>query len=264
MVQETLVALQAQLAELTQQSKAEVCVLWQEIDGDAPLFSYNAGQQMVSASLIKVPILLLALQQVRQGNLSLDTLIEVPQAEILEDSTVFDTGPRSASLEELLTWMTVVSDNTATNVLIEHLGMDAVNRLCRALGLTHTNLQRKMLDLAAIAAGRNNYTSGADMFLLFRALCNGSALPPSLSEKALHILRRQRLKGCLPRYIWEDVNLAHKTGGMDHLSHDTGVFTLGGRQYYLGVLVQNAPSIQGEPALIGRISRLIFDYSRAV
>ena len=64
----------------------------------------------------------------------------------------------------------------------------------------------------------------------------------------------------LTRYIWQDVPCAHKTGGLDRLSHDAGVFELPGRPYFIAVLIWDAPDIDGDEPLAGRVSKLVFDY----
>ena len=73
-------------------------------------------------------------------------------------------------------------------------------------------------------------------------------------------MRRQRDTRMLTRYIWQDVPCAHKTGGLDRLSHDAGVFELPGRPYFIAVLIWDAPDIDGDEPLAGRVSKLVFDY----
>lgn len=253
-----------ELLRLAETNMAEVSVLWQAAGEEEPSFAWRAAQPMVSASVIKVPILLAALQQVQQGSIELSTPLQVAEKEILSDSQVFVNGPRAATLEELLTWMIILSDNTSTNVLIEWLGMAQVNEFCAAHSLAGTSLQRKMLDFAAIEAGRNNYTTAQDMRAVFFALLENQILTPQLCALALHILKKQRDTKLLPRYIWEDAVFAHKSGGLDYLSHDAGLVQAFGKWYYLGVFVQKAPRIEGDERFAGQVSRLVFDYYTAL
>lgn len=118
----------------------------------------------------------------------------------------------------------------------------------------------QMLDWDAVSAGRNNYTSAEDLLRVFRALYAETVLTPELCALARSILRRQRDTRMLTRYIWQDVPCAHKTGGLDRLSHDAGVFELPGRPYFIAVLIWDAPDIDGDEPLAGRVSKLVFDY----
>ena len=114
--------------------------------------AWQPEEPVPSASTIKVPILLAALEEVRLGRLSLEQRVALPAAALLPDTEVFDRGETDCSLWELLYWMTALSDNTATNVILDLLGLDAVNRYAtRVLGLRHTVCRRKMLDAAAAA-----------------------------------------------------------------------------------------------------------------
>ena len=245
---------------LVKENKAEVSVLWQEAGRNEPVFDWRGEECMVSASVIKVLIMLTALQQVQMGNISLTSSLQVEKKEILSDSQIFVSGAREAALEELITWMIILSDNTSTNVLIEWLGMSRINEFAAALSLSGTSLQRKMLDFAAVEAGRNNYTTAKDMQIVFFALLEKSILTPELCTLALHILEKQRDTKMLPRFIWEDAAFAHKSGGLDNLSHDAGLVHAFSSWYYLGVFVQKAPHIDGDKEFAGRISRLVFDY----
>jgi beta-lactamase class A len=227
------------------------------LDDDKPLISINPDAVFSSASVIKASILLTLLEQSRLGALSLEQTVNVEH--ITGDSIVFDSGPRKAGLRELAVWMTILSDNTSTNALIDILGFDTVNAYMRDIGLKHTVLRRKMLDFAARRAGADNLTNAVDMFMLFKYLFGGDKAGHS---EAIAILRRQRSKKGLTRYIWEDAVIAHKTGGLDYLSHDAGVFSFGDKHVFAGVFLWNTERIEGDPRLIGSAGRLVFDYFR--
>lgn len=242
------------------EAAARVCVLAARADTGEVLLDIDAGNPVSSASTIKVPILLAALEEVRLGRLSLRQALPVRAEVILDDSEVFEYGPCTMALDDLLYWMIVSSDNTATNVLIDLLGYETVNAYLTALGCTETVLARRMLDFAALAAGHDNLTSARDQFLFYRALAGETILTPALCRHALRHLLRQRSFDKLTRYAAEDIPFAHKTGGLPGVAHDAGVFFLPERPLYVGVFVTGAPE-DGRYAkrLIGRIGRLILD-----
>lgn len=239
-------------------------LLMTDIDTHETLHAYDPDVQVVSASTIKVPILLCALRLVQEGKLSLEQTLPLAPAVITEDTEVFEAENRrdAYTLWEYLYWMIVESDNTATNVMIDFLGYDAINRFIFSAGLDHTSCARRMLDWQAIQAGRNNYTSASDQEILYRRLCRGELLNPKLTEVALDMLRRQRSMDSILRYVPEAVVFAHKTGGLDYLDHDAGVFFLPHRRIYLGVFTWDGPAPEGDMSqkrYIGKLAKTLFD-----
>jgi len=230
-------------------------VLCQGLNEAIPLISLNPVTVFSSASVIKVPILMTLFSLARIGVLRLEQVVNIKS--VLDDTKVFEHGQRSASLRELAVWMTILSDNTSTNAIIDAMGFRAVNSFVKSLGLRHTLLQRKMLDFASRDAGIDNVTTANDMFLLYKYLFGAGR---AAYAEAISILRRQRSYDNLVRYIWEDVTVAHKTGGLDYLSHDAGVFTFNNKDVYVGVFLWDTEDINGNPPLIGRIGRMIYDY----
>ena len=190
-------------------------------------------------------------------------MLPVPPETILEDTEVFERGVAAYSLWELLYWMIVESDNTATNTVIDALGYDAINSYARdVLGLKDTLCRRKMLDWAAIEAGRNNYTSTADQGRMYSLLFHGRILDEALRETAVDMLRRQRSTDLFLRYIPENVTVAHKTGGLDYVCHDAGIFYVPRRPFYLGIFTWDGPSPEGDKGqkmFLGRLTKAIYD-----
>ena len=234
-----------------------------DLETGAVLFDYAGESRVVSASLIKVPILLAALDRVQAGELTLEQEIPIFPNQILADTEVLDLGQSACSLGDLLYWMAAASDNTSTNVIIDLLGYEAINHyITHTLQLKQTQLQRKMLDWDAIRAGKNNYTSAADQNQLFYLLCHEKLLTPSLTKTALDILARQRDGSMFRRYLADDVLLPHKTGTLDHVFHDVGAFLLPHCSYFLAILTWDGPSLEGDPhqkQLIGRLAKSIYD-----
>lgn len=235
-----------------------------DLTSGRPLIAMGENTRVVSASTIKLPILCRALQDVMEGTLQLDQFVPICPGDYCDDTNVFEPTYRQdgASLWEMLYWMIVSSDNTATNAMISLLGFDHVNDYCQTMGLTQTSLQRKMLDFEAVAQGRNNYTSPKDLYRLFAALYHGEILNPPLRETALDFLSRCRHTDALQRYLPDPVVVAHKPGGLDHLNHDAGIFLLKDRPFYLGIFTWDGPALDGQPEqnrFIGKLSRMIYD-----
>lgn len=235
-----------------------------DLTSGRPLIAMGENTRVVSASTIKLPILCCALQDVMEGKYSLEQFVPICPGDYCDDTDVFEPTYRQdgASLWEMLYWMMVSSDNTATNAMISLLGFDHVNDYCQTMGLTQTSLQRKMLDFEAVAQGRNNYTSPKDLYRLFAALYHGEILNQPLRETALDFLSRCRHTDALQRYLPDPVVVAHKPGGLDHLNHDAGIFLLKDRPFYLGIFTWDGPALDGQPEqnqFIGKLSRMIYD-----
>ena len=191
--QELCAALDAQLAAAQEQ----VCVLAVPLAGGVPLYERGAGRRAVSASTIKVFILLAALDEVRRGRLALDTPVAVTAEDILPDTGVFVDGPGMHPLEELLVWMIVLSDNTATNVLIGLLGAECINAAACSVGTKNTVLERKMLDW--------QYQPGAIIIPARRTCCACSVrcMPKQYSRRSFARWRARScavsaIRGCSP------------------------------------------------------------------
>ena len=186
------------------------------------LASYQESMVFKSASLIKTPIMLCALEDVEKGLLSLETRISVKPCHCVGDEAPVIQNGTDVPLSILLEHMITDSNNSATNVLIDLLGMDKVNAFSRRIGLCDTLLRRHMLDYESARQGRENRTSAGDMLRLYTMLHQGEELTPFMCETALPILLRQHDKELL-MFANPAQKAAHKTGGLSDIAHDAGI-----------------------------------------
>ncbi len=256
--------LEQALRQLLDDFPAKSALYCVDLTSGKPLAAIREDTEVVSASTIKLAVLCCALQGCLDGEYDLSQFVPIEKEDFCEDTVVFEPEYRQdgASLREMLYWMIVLSDNTATNAVLRLLTFDRINTYCKALGLTSTRVQRKMLDFAAVKEGRNNYTSPADQYRLYSLLYRGEILTPGLREVAFGFLSRCRHFDGLQRYLPDPVTVLHKPGGLDHLNHDAGIF-LTERPYFLGIFTWDGPAMDGEPQqnrLIGKLSRAVYDY----
>ncbi len=242
---------------------AKVTVYAVDMNTGTPLLEIGQKTAAPSASTIKVPILLAATQLVEEGRYTWESEIPLPTASILPDSKVYEEGVTKASypLWEFLYWMIVSSDNTATNVMIDLLGMEVINRLCQSWGATDTIVQRRMLDFESARAGRDNFTSPYDQYVFYAKLLQLAPTSPNWA-RALELLQCQRSKDGLLRYIPGNVALAGKPGGLDYLSHDAGVFLDGPNPYFLAIFTWDGPAAEGnnrQKRFLARLSHAIWE-----
>lgn len=243
----------------------QVSLLMVDLKSGETRHAFQPDAVVTSASTIKLPILLTVMEGVQRGAYALRQPVAVPDSAILPDTTVFEPENRRETypLLELLYWMITLSDNTATNVLIDLVGMEAVNGLCHRWGAAHTKLQRKMLDFAAQTAGRDNVTTAHDQYVLYAGLYERAHSQEGPWTVALDTLLRQRCQDAFLRYLNGPVTVAHKTGGLDHVHHDAGLFLSAQAPYYLGCFTWDGPSLDGQPEqarFLGKIARRIYDF----
>jgi len=224
------------------------------------LISEKLEDTFSSASLIKVPILLAVLNYLESNNQSLEQEIEIAPEEWVDFSVISEQRLKQSTIYELLVWMIITSDNTATNVLINYLGMDALNHYFRQIGLKKTTIQRKMMDFEEVENGFDNITSASDMALLFSRIYRRDLLSSAFSELTIDILSRQRIHESLSRYLVDDVKLAHKTGGLETADHDVGIVYSNSGDYLIGVFVTEVTNNDHARQLIGRISKVVYEY----
>ena len=248
------------ILEIIQEKPSEnINILVKNITKNLEIINYNKNDVFISASLIKIPIALCILNEINDKKIALDSIINIEEIDVLEDNKRFKTNVFKYRIEELLTWMIIESDNSSTNVLIKYLGFNKLNEYFKDIGLKDTKLERYMLDDEAIRNKKNNYTSLEDMYLCFKYIVENSILTPKLCKFFLDILYKQKINNQIPRYI-NDITFAHKTGGLDYLNSDVGVFVLHEQFYFIGISIYNTPLKCGDREKVSRLSKLICNY----
>lgn len=179
----------------------------------------------VAASIIKLPILACALEQVAAGALGLDEQLVMQAGQIVGGAGAIAARGAGAALtvDELLHAMIAQSDNTAANMLIDRLGFDAVNATVQNIGCSSTVLARKMMDTAAEAEGRENRTSAADTALVLAAIAAGAIATPELCERARGYLIDQADARGIVEGVPAGTAVAHKTGSLNAAQHDAAI-----------------------------------------
>lgn len=186
------------------------------------LVSINPERRFPAASLAKVPILVEVARQVEFGTLAWDTRYTIPVAAHARSSGVLAdlTADLRPTLHDLALLMIAISDNTASNVLLDIVGMEAVNVTMHQLGLYETHIERHFMDDAARKAGQENWTTAGDMALLLSFFC-ADVLPGR--DEMLKMLLRQNDDSTIRAYWDEGIPYAHKTGELAGIVHDAGI-----------------------------------------
>ena len=187
------------------------------------------------ASSIKITVLTNLYLQAQQGKLKLTDLYTVQLSDLVPDSDIMNgltPGVTRITLRDLATMMVAVSDNAATNVLIDRVGMQNVNAMLESLGLTHTRLRRKMMDLEAAKQGRENISTPREMMTLLGTLYHGKLLNKESTADFFRVLSTNKAS-FIPRDLPPDLKVANKPGELEAVRNDSGIVFVEGRPYVI-------------------------------
>jgi beta-lactamase class A len=199
------------------------------------LFSRNADIQFPQASAIKIPILLEVLAQREEGKLDWDQTFRIDKSNQVAGTGVlseFSDGGSRICVADLCVLMTVVSDNTATNLLIDLVGMENVTLRMKSLGCPHTKLQRVMLDTAASARGEENLSTPAEAARIMQLLAQGKFVNPELSDEALSILRKPK-STAIRKAVPTEIPLVSKPGAIPGVATEWALVELPENPYVI-------------------------------
>ena len=192
---------------------------------DGTKAGYHADQSVVSASMIKLIVAHTFLKEVKAGTYALDDLYTLKASDLVGGAGVIAGYGAGAqiSYRDILMRMIDCSDNTAANILIDAVGMDAINADATKIGLSGTKINRRMMDTEAIAAGVENYVSADDIARLLQMVHKGTFVGPKSSALMLKALEQQEDWGGIRNGLPEGMVFAHKTGNLSNAHHDGGI-----------------------------------------
>ncbi|HEX6308042.1 MAG TPA: serine hydrolase [Longimicrobiales bacterium] len=239
----------------------------------AESLSMRGAEKFPSASLIKVPILVALLDQVQQGRMRLDELSTMITRDRVGGSGVIrHLRPGTAlSLEDLAWLMITLSDNTATNLLLDKLDIHTVGVKMEALGLpqskVHSKTFRRETSIAPDSSAKYGFgvATPDEMVQLFALLNEGRAVSPQLDSLAIRILLANQDGNMMVRWLPSGVRVAHKTGSVDQARNDCGIMYTPAAPIALCVMTrENAEtSYRVDSAahlLIARVAREVFSH----
>jgi beta-lactamase class A len=249
----------------------------QQLDGvlGVAILDLNTGQSFLlrpdevfpQASSIKIAVLAELYHQAQQtahgvsGKATLKDRYVVRSADIVPDSSILGgltSGVSSLTNRDLATIMVAVSDNSATNVLIDRVGMGNVVRLTESLGLAHTQLRRKMMDIQAAAQGRENISTPREMMSLLEQIYRGKVIEAPLLDDFFNVLATHK-ESWIPRDLPADLKIANKPGELEGVRNDSGIVFVKNRPYVICVMTTYLANERAGEEAITRISHLAYD-----
>ncbi len=229
--------LESQIQDIDQRLDGVMGVAIEDLTTGDHYFLHE-DEVFAQASSIKITVLANLYLQAQQGKLKLTDLYTVQSSDLVPDSDIMNgltVGVTRVTLRDLATMMVAVSDNSATNVLIDRVGMQNVNDMLDSLGLTHTRLRRKMMDLQAAKEGRENISSPREMMQLLDAIHHGKVLNKEHTADFFKVLSTNK-ESFMPRELPPDLKIANKPGELEAVRNDSGIVFVEGRPYVICVM----------------------------
>ncbi|MFC4618776.1 serine hydrolase [Camelliibacillus cellulosilyticus] len=253
----------------------------------------NGHRLFQTASVCKVAILATLYDEVHKGHISLKTRTTLTNTDLVPGSGVLqlmDDG-LAVTIKDLATMMIIVSDNQATDKILELVTKEKVNRLTLALGLNDTHLEHSIWELLSVYAGmdpgqksyddlekalettypeskifdmtmKNNVSTPHDMNILLEKLANKTLVTSEASEQMLDILGNQQFGHRIPYLLPEGAKVANKTGSIGSVVNDVGVVYVADSEdaFVMSVLsIGNATNIEGERT-IAQLAKTAYDH----
>ena len=192
------------------------------LDGEAT--GFNEDLPLVAASVVKVPVMVEAFRQFRAGLLDPDEQVTIRPEDRMPScgALTYLSDKVRPTLMDLTTLMIILSDNTAANLMIDRVGVDAVNRTMEERGVPGICLRRKFFQPQLAALGVTNTVTARGCGVLLEKMAKGELLGGEDDAKMLSILYNQRLNGKIPFFL-HGVKIAHKTGEDDGTTHDAAL-----------------------------------------
>lgn len=261
MIMRSAKRLRKQIEGIIEQSIGNVSIVV-EINEET-IISKNSEREMSSASLIKIPVIIAAYRQAELGKIDLEEKIVVKPDHKVGGAGVIQylTEGTLLSVKDLLTLMIIVSDNTATNMMIDLIGQETINQFNKLLGCKHTKLERRLMDYVARDKGLDNVTSASDMVKFLKEIAENRFLTSKSSHEILNILTGQQFQDKLPAMMDLDhVFVANKTGEIPGVEHDVAIIRHNDDQVLITVLIDQLNNQFEGKQVIARIGKAVYDY----
>jgi beta-lactamase class A len=225
-------------------------------------YSLNEKNAMPSASCIKIPIAMALLKEVEGGAVDLEQRFFISKEEMVEGAGIIhELDEKEYSLRELLTAMLIQSDNTATNKIIDALGMEKINASIKELKLKETTLKRKMMDFEARGKGLDNFSSSCDLGRCLKILHQASYLNRDYSDFMINILKRSQNREKITYYIPEREwsRIGNKSGSLEGIENDAALMNLDKGNFVFVAMSKALPNNVYGTVTISRLGKMMWD-----
>jgi beta-lactamase class A len=266
--------LENKISNLIKSHKGTFAVALKSLD-DGNTILINENEIFHAASTMKTPVMIELFKKKYNGEISFEDSLQIKNEfkSIVDgskfalssfddsDEIIYKKLGKYVSIRELISAMITKSSNFGTNLLIDYINVKNVNKTMRDMGAENINVLRGVGDLKAFDKDLNNTTSAKDLLVIYEKLAMGSFINPSISNEMVEILKNQVYKDIIPKYLPDNVEVAHKTGWINGVRHDSGiVFLENGKKYVLILLSKNLDDDIEGAEFLAKISLEIFNH----
>lgn len=277
MAQNNFDQLKEKILQRFDETDGDFALAFKLLNGDDDGILINENEVFHAASTMKTPVMIEVFKQASEGKFDLnDSILVKNEFKSIVDSSTYsmdlseDSGEnlyhfigKKRTIKQLVYDMITVSSNLATNILIDTVKAENVMQTMKKIGANDIQVLRGVEDLKAFNLGLNNTTTAHDLMIIFEKIANGEIVSKNACEEMIDILLDQKLNTRIPALLPEEVKVAHKTGSITGVGHDSGiVFLPDGRKYVLVILAKNLDSAKDGEKTEAEVSRLIYDYLR--
>ncbi len=236
---------------------------------------WNEHENFHAASTMKTPVMIEVFKQAAAGKFSLhDPVLIRNEFKSIVDSSAYQLSPADDSQQELYTLtgkrvplselvyqMIIMSSNLATNIIMEMVDGKNVTQTMRSLGAKDIQVLRGVEDNKAFAKGLNNSTTAYDLMLIFEKIAKHEVVNAKACDEMIRILLDQTHNTLIPALLPKEVKVAHKTGTITGVHHDSGIIFLpDGKKYVLVILSKNLEDDEAATRSMARVSQMIYEY----
>src|SRR3972149_9703014 len=272
---QNLDSLKIKIDSIFKSLEGDFSLAFKEVDNEKNLILINEKMIFHAASTMKTPVMIEVFKQAAENKFNLDDSIEIKNEfkSIVDDSIyalyiadgsgekLYNFIGKKKTIRELVFDMITVSSNLATNILIELVGAKNTTETLRSIGANDIKVLRGVEDNKAFQLGLNNIVTAFDLMLMYQYLAKHELVSHEASKEMINILLHQKHNSRISAKLPPDVKVAHKTGSITGVGHDSGIIFLpDGRKYVLVLLSKN---VKDEKAVIeaqAEVSRIIYEY----
>ncbi|MCP9754310.1 serine hydrolase [Lacihabitans sp. CCS-44] len=264
------IRLKEQIIELMAKTEGHFGLAFKNLDNNDTIF-INPHEYFHAASTMKTPVMLEIFNQEKQGKFKItDSIFVKNEFESIVDKSRYSLSINDDSddilyqkigqkmtIQDLTYEMMTKSSNLSTNILIDKVGAENVMKLLASLNIKENIVLRGVEDQKAFDAGLNNRTTPFGLMQIFEHI----ALTQPNNSLMLNILLDQKFNEIIPAQLSKNVKVAHKTGSITGVQHDSGIVYLAdGRKYVLILLSKNLKNANDGVKTLAQISKMIYDY----
>jgi beta-lactamase class A len=267
-------ALKSKVDSIIASHKGTFAVAFKDLKTNATLY-VNEHERFHAASTMKTPVMIEVFKQIKEKKISLQDSVVIKNSfksiidgsdyslSLTDDSEdgLYDQIGKKATIYDLIYKMITVSSNLSTNILIGIVGPDNVMKTMKSLNVNDLQVLRGVEDTKAFNEGKNNTTTAFDLSILFEMIAKKQMISDESCDAMVKILLAQKFNDMIPAKLPQEVKVAHKTGSITNVQHDSGIIYLpDGRVYILVILSKDLVSNKDGIEAVATLSKVIYNF----